>query len=97
MHYGENSGPVGGVSAPIPTVTAASGSLYGDAKLLGGNAERPRASGGDSADVPDPQLVSGQEEPADLGLYLDLNSVDIPQPIRGSRGNTAPGPSKSPC
>ncbi|KAK8051684.1 oxalate decarboxylase [Apiospora rasikravindrae] len=92
MHYGENSGPVGGVSPPIPTVTAASGSLYGDDKLLGGNAERPPASGGDSAVVPNPELVNGQDEPADLGLFLDFNSVDVPQPIRGSRGSTAPGP-----
>lgn len=93
MTYGESSGDVGGVDPPIPTVTAASGSLYGDESLLGGNAARPSTSGGDSAVVEDPELVNGQEADAALGLYLDMNSVDVPQPIRGSKGATDPGPS----
>jgi hypothetical protein len=93
MDYGENSGDVGGVDPPIPTVTAASGSLYGDESLLGGNAARPSTSGGDSAVVADPELVNGQEASEKLGLYLDFNSVDVPQPIRGSKGSTDPGPS----
>ncbi|KAI0136581.1 oxalate decarboxylase family bicupin [Xylariales sp. AK1849] len=92
MDYGENEGDVGGVAPPIPTVTAVSGSLYGDASLLGGNAPRPPTSGGDSAEVADPQLVTGQEAPGKLGLYLDFNSVDVPQPIRGGNGATDPGP-----
>lgn len=40
----------------------------------------------------DPELVNGQEADADLGLYLDFNSVDVPQPIRGDLGATDPGP-----
>ncbi|KAK9422566.1 putative Oxalate decarboxylase oxdD [Seiridium unicorne] len=92
MDYGENEGDVGGVAPPIPTVTAASGSLYGDESLLGGNAARPSISGGDSAVVPDPELVNGQEASEKLGLYLDFNSVEVPQPIRGSKGATDPGP-----
>ena len=30
----------------------------------------------------------------DLGLFLDLNEVQSPQPIRGSNGGTDPGPRK---
>lgn len=93
MDYGENSGDVGGVSPQIPTVTAPSGSLYGDESLLGGNAQRPPISGGDSAIVSDPEMVPGQTADQKLGLYLDFNSVNAPQPIRGSGGATDPGPS----
>jgi hypothetical protein len=35
MSYAENSGPVAGVSPPIPTATGISGSLYGTEKLIG--------------------------------------------------------------
>ncbi|KAJ9139392.1 Oxalate decarboxylase [Pleurostoma richardsiae] len=90
--YGENSGPVGGVEPPIPTVSSASGSLYGDSSFLGGNAPRPDPDTSDSAIVPDPQLVSGQEADGKLGLYLDFNSANPPQPIRGKKGATDPGP-----
>ena len=40
------------------------------------------------------QLVPEQQEDADLGLYLDLNEVQNPQPIRGFNGGTDPGPRK---
>ncbi|KAH8680613.1 oxalate decarboxylase family bicupin [Xylariales sp. PMI_506] len=90
--YGENEGGVAGVVAPIPTVTSASGSLYGDESLLGGNAARPSITGGDSAIVNNPVEVNGQDASAQLGLYLDFNSVDVPQPIRGTKGGTDPGP-----
>lgn len=94
MDYGENQGNVGGVEPQIATVTASSGSLYGDESLLSGNAQRPSTSGGDSAVVDDVELVNGQEASEKLGLYLDFNSVDVPQPIRGSKGATDPGPSR---
>lgn len=97
MDYGENQGDVGGVAPPIPTVTASSGSLYGDESLLSGNAQRPATSGGDSAIVDDVELVNGQEASETLGLYLDFNSEEVPQPIRGSKGSTDPGPSKWFC
>lgn len=90
--YGENEGPVGGVSPPIPTVTSSSGSLRGDSSLLGGNAPLPNPEQSDSAIVPHPQLVNGQGAGAELGLYLDFDSADPPQPIRGENGNTDPGP-----
>lgn len=35
MNYGENTGAVGGVDPPSPTVTSTSGSLYGPSDLLG--------------------------------------------------------------
>ena len=94
MSYGENSGPVAGVSPPIPTATGSSGSLYGDESLLGEVAQPAPVSGGDSAIVSNYPLVNGQEADLDLGLYLDFNSVEDPQPIRGTGGSTQPGPSK---
>ncbi|GKU01936.1 oxalate decarboxylase [Fusarium langsethiae] len=90
--YGENKGPVGGVDPPTPTVTSTSGSLYGDSSLLGGKAPLPDPDKSDSAVVKDPTLVNGQEADAKLGLYLDFDSVDVPQPIRGGLGATDPGP-----
>lgn len=94
MSYGQQSVAVGGVSAPVPTVTAATGSLYGDGSLLGEIAKPSPVSGGDSAIVSNPQMVNGQEADEDLGLYLDFNSVSNPQAIRGSGGQTDPGPRK---
>ena len=85
---------MGGVDPPTPTVTASSGSLRGDSSLLGGNAPLPDPDKSDSAVVPNPQLVNGQQADANLGLYLDFNSADPPQPIRGDNGNTDPGPRK---
>jgi hypothetical protein len=95
LTYEENTGPVGGVDAPFPEFTAAVGDLRGSTDLQGGIASRPPVSGGDSAVVPDPDLVNGQEADADLGLYLDFNSAKYPngpQPIRGELGSTDPGP-----
>lgn len=89
--YGENSGSVGGVDPPTPTVTAATGSLYGSEDLLGGRAKEPDTSA-ESAEVADPQFVAGQDADHKLGLYLDFNSVEAPQPVRGGYGATDPGP-----
>lgn len=94
MSYAENSGPVAGVSPPIPTATGISGSLYGDESLLGEVAKPSPVSGGDSAIISDYPLVNGQKAPLDLGLFLDFNSVENPQPIRGTGGQTQSGPSK---
>ncbi|OTB06039.1 hypothetical protein M426DRAFT_319404 [Hypoxylon sp. CI-4A] len=93
MTYGENQGNVGGANPPIPTYSGAPvGDLRGSTDLQGGLASRPPADGGLSAVVPDPEFVNGQDADGDLGLYLDFNSVDKPQPIRGGRGGTDPGP-----
>lgn len=39
--------------------------------------------------------VDGQTDDADLGVYLDFEDSDSPQPIRGNKGATDPGPSKA--
>lgn len=88
--YGENDGPVGGINPPIPVVTESSGSLYGTEALLGGNAPEPDTS--ESAIVENPEFVPGQSADRKLGLYLDFNSVDAPQPVRGGYGAPEPGP-----
>ncbi|APA12215.1 hypothetical protein SS1G_10796 [Sclerotinia sclerotiorum 1980 UF-70] len=92
MNYAEQSAAIAGVSAPLPTATAASGSLYGHKSLLGESGKSSSLSKADSAIMPDTPLVIGQEADSDLGLFLDFNSVDNPQPIRGSTGETDPGP-----
>ncbi|KAH6886268.1 RmlC-like cupin domain-containing protein [Thelonectria olida] len=92
MDYGENKGPVGGVNPPIPTVTSPSGSLYGDSSLLGGNAKRPDPDKSDSAIVKNPEFVKGQKKNTKLGLFLNFEDADPPQPMRGKYGATDPGP-----
>jgi hypothetical protein len=94
MDYGGATGPVAGVTPTIPTATGFSGSLYGSSSLLGDISLPSPVSGDDSAIVSNYPLVNGQEADADLGLYLDFNSVPNPQPIRGTGGQTQPGPSK---
>ncbi|GAB0145280.1 hypothetical protein EsHS_00005716 [Epichloe bromicola] len=91
MKYGEKTGPVGGVTPPIPTATSSSGSLYGDGKLLGGNAPPPDVESSDAV-VRNPQEVDGQDAEAKLGLFLDFKGVEKPEPIRGEYGGTDSGP-----
>ncbi|TLD18568.1 hypothetical protein PspLS_10153 [Pyricularia sp. CBS 133598] len=90
-NYGQNPAPQGGVT-PLPPVQGPTGQLRGSINLQGGIAPRPPVKGGDSAKVPNPQMVTGQKADAKLGLFLDFNSVEVPQPIRGDRGSTDPGP-----
>lgn len=91
--YGENPGPFARIDNPIPTQSTTSGSLYGPQSLLGEIAQLSPVSGGDSAIVSNYALVNGQDADSILGLYLDFNSVENPQPIRGREGQTDPGPS----
>ncbi|KAL3472544.1 RmlC-like cupin domain-containing protein [Aspergillus californicus] len=37
-------------------------------------------------------LAAGQTDDADLGTYLDFSDTEYPQPIRGTKGGTNPGP-----
>src|SRR5258706_12816278 len=37
-------------------------------------------------------LVPGQSDDAKIGAYLNFENVENPQPIRGSKGGTDPGP-----
>ncbi|KAF2034027.1 Bicupin, oxalate decarboxylase/oxidase [Setomelanomma holmii] len=79
------------LNQPIPP--SASGSFRGPESLLGYDSSNPIST--DSTVIPpsDFQLAPGQSEDADLGLYIDLNNVKDPQPIRGgTTGPTEPGP-----
>ncbi|PNP38532.1 hypothetical protein TGAMA5MH_09613 [Trichoderma gamsii] len=90
--YGENTGAVAGVTPPVPTVTAPVGSLYGSTGLQGGSsANLPDTSKG-SAEVKNFKEVPGQDADSSLGVYLDFEGVDEPQPIRGAFGGTDAGP-----
>ena len=71
------------------------GDPYGSTGLAGHNGNP--IDNQDSAIIPDYQLVTGQKEDEDLGLYLNLESVQNPQPIRGSLGGTDPGPRMNQC
>lgn len=87
----------------VPTQTpygppGSSGSLLGSESLAG---YQSAASNDLPVDVSTDistnnfQLAPGQSEPEDLGLYLDLSTVENPQPIRGSTNSpTDPGPRK---
>ncbi|KAL9595412.1 MAG: hypothetical protein Q9219_006455 [cf. Caloplaca sp. 3 TL-2023] len=87
---GGNYYPIAVPSGVAPGPPSASGSLYGSVSLEGpdGNPVDPS----DSAEIKEYQLVNGQNEDQDLGLYLELNSIPDPQPIRGTGGGIDPGP-----
>ena len=88
-----SSAPAAPSAAPdAPPVTlppGSSGSLRGSPGLIGpdGNPINP----GESAVVPNPETVPGQDADPKLGLYLDFTKVQNPQAIRGNRGATDPG------
>lgn len=66
--------------------------LRGSTDLLGYDPSYPLPS-----QAPDLKytLVPGQKDDAAVGTYLDFEGedVDSPQPIRGTKGGTDPGPS----
>ena len=80
----------------------AQGNIFGPQSLRGAGGDGvpatevgpgvPAPTGSTSDDVGDYALVAGQEEDADVGLYLDFSNNPNPQPIRGSNGATDPGP-----
>lgn len=76
---GQAIGPPGG-----------SGDPYGSEEFLG--PDNNPVNPADSAIVSNYNLVPGQTEDANLGLYLDLEAAENPQPIRGTGGGTDPGP-----
>lgn len=75
------------LAAPTGTTSAASPT---SASLLGYNP----ANGVINQDTDDIQysLVPGQTNAATVGASLDFSTVENPQPIRGSKGGTDPGP-----
>ena len=83
-------------AAPVPSGTSpgppgASGSLTGTEALLGPDGNPINTA--DTTIVTNYELVPGQTEESDFGLYLDFTSASNPQPIRGTFGGTDPGPS----
>ena len=87
-----NALPVDIPEGQSPGPPGYSGSVYGSPNFAGPDGNPVDTA--DSAIVSSYQLVPEQQEDADLGLYLDLNEVQNPQPIRGSNGGTDPGPRK---
>ncbi|KAL7276935.1 hypothetical protein RUND412_000079 [Rhizina undulata] len=69
---------------------AVSGDLYGPTTLLGYNADFPLAT--EDTHVTDFEYATGQEEDDPEGIFFNFEDVDHPQPIRGTRGGTDPGP-----
>ncbi|TDZ31498.1 Oxalate decarboxylase OxdD [Colletotrichum spinosum] len=97
-NYGENDGPVGGVSPPIPSVTAPSGSLRGDSSLLGGNAPRPDSDQSHSATSKLCQAKKPTENSACISASTMSTSRNpsaenwgllIPAPVRCISGGSA--------
>jgi hypothetical protein len=68
----------------------ASGSLTGTEALLGPDGNP--VNNADTTIITNFELVPGQTEESDYGLYLDFTKTSNPQPIRGPFGGTDPGP-----
>ncbi|KAF2091698.1 Bicupin, oxalate decarboxylase/oxidase [Saccharata proteae CBS 121410] len=96
-------GPVGQHGAALTTRSSgvvdppgppgATGSLRGPESLVGYNPAFPVSEESTEISPNDFELAPGQSEDADLGLYLDLSTVENPQPIRGgTQDPTDPGP-----
>jgi hypothetical protein len=66
--------------------------LKGGPELLGYSPNNKLST--ENTHVPNIQLAPGQTADADLGEYLDFENNNAPQPIRGTKGGTDPGPSK---
>jgi hypothetical protein len=73
------------LSAPTGTASAAAPS-----SLLGYNAAN-KVINEDTDDI-SYTLVPGQTDTAVIGAFIDFNNQAHPQPIRGSKGGTDPGP-----
>ncbi|KAI9758917.1 MAG: hypothetical protein M4579_002728 [Chaenotheca gracillima] len=85
-----------GAPQPAPTASATAGfsnlddpPIRGSQDLIGAG-DYPVVQGDGSVDSP--STAPGQTEDGDLGLYLDFNSVENPQPNRGTQGGDDPGP-----
>jgi len=87
-------------AAELPTATAigppgGSGELRGPESLAGFGSSSNQISSPDTQ-IPssDYQLAPGQTVDQDTGVYIDLSSVENPQPIRGppTDSPTDPGP-----
>ena len=77
-----------------PSIPGTPSGLRGDESLLGDTGGAVDTA--DSALVSDYDEAPGQTSSADLGFYFDFTKLQNPQPIRGTKGGTDPGPRKSP-
>jgi hypothetical protein len=73
------------LAAPTGTSSAAS-----PTSLLGYNPANVVQN--ENTDDIDFQFAAGQTDATTVGAYLDFNTVKNPQPIRGTKGGTDPGP-----
>lgn len=74
-----------------PAAAASSAPLRGGPGLVGYSPTNTLPK--DDTETISFQYAPGQTANADLGLYLDFEEVENPQPIRGNTGGTDPGPS----
>ncbi|KAF2085962.1 putative oxalate decarboxylase [Saccharata proteae CBS 121410] len=73
------------------TAPAGNPGLRGSESLLGYDASNVLSTE-NTADVGPVDLTTTQTEDADIGAYIDFSNDANPQPIRGSKGGTDPGP-----
>ena len=65
-------------------------SLKGGPDLLGYSPNNKISNA--NTHISNPQLAPGQSSDANIGAYLDFDGINAPQPIRGTKGGTEPGP-----
>ena len=82
--------PIAIPNGQSPGPPGSSGSVYGSPALVGPDGNPVDTA--DSAVLSNSDLVPGQQNDPDLGLYLHLSEAQNPQPIRGTGGGTDPGP-----
>ncbi|EED13345.1 oxalate decarboxylase, putative [Talaromyces stipitatus ATCC 10500] len=70
--------------------SAATNPLRGDENLIGYSSTNTISN--ENTETISYQLAPGQTEAAIVGLYLDFDDVEDPQPLRGDKGGTNPGP-----
>jgi len=80
------------VEQPIPTRTfAISGALLGPTTLRGYDPSFPTST--EDTTIPENQIVYAPLQKSDtVGVAFDFSTVPTPQPIRGTKGGTDPGP-----
>lgn len=77
-------------SIAAPAAVASSNPLRGGANLIGYSPSNTISN--ENTETISYQLAAGQTDAPNLGVYLDLDDVENPQPIRGDTGGTDPGP-----
>lgn len=88
-----NSDPADIATTPVYVsgIPGATGSLRGGIGLAGYNPSNPVNPG--PSTISSFQVAPAQTQDPDLGLYLDLQNLENPQPVRGSPdAPTDPGP-----